>query len=423
MNSSVLLHWITNTGKDQLFQLKKTKQELTIEQVIYASNGSQEMLLMELSDETFSIPAIFIPEHVKTSFSIPSLTDGNDISLLKEVISVKEYMVVACRSNQKITPYLIIIDFEPMADCLPAEQSVKYIYHHPRTKDWMEQMTRTMPDMNSLVSSFFYSLILQNKLPQFNQVEPVIEFTLDAICTEPSRTQVPLHASDSQVPRPLPRPLPRSTSYSSSLPDTGSQPSILPPKPNSPPQVISLPNTSTQPKDLYHEIQSSQSMVDIATTEEEINSFLETAFSDLELPLMEEEEEGHVPKRQRIETPSPSSQDSDLMLDLPDFVFFYTSQLEQENEAAAAVVVTQTVPATTTTTAPPPPPPAAAEKNPDLPITTQQEHPLNSENLSAQDRFLKTQERAVLDLLESNESTAKIKMAALCQFRTLSLLS
>ena len=342
--------------------------------------------------------------------SISSLTDGNDISLLKEVISVKEYMVVACRSNQKITPYLIIIDFEPMADCLPAEQSVKYIYHHPRTKDWMDQMTRTMPDMSSLVSSFFYSLILQNKLPQFNQVEPVIEFTLDAICTEPSRTQVPLRGSDSQVSHPLPR----SASYSSSLPDTGSQPSILPSKPNSPPQVTSLPNTSAQPKDLYHEIQSSQSMVDIATTEEEINSFLETAFSDLELPLMEEEEQGHVPKRQRIEAPSPSSDDSCLMLDLPDSVFFYISQPEQENEAAASAVTTTT---TTTTVA------VAAEKNLNLPITTQQENPVNSENSSAQDRNLKIQERAVLDLLESNESTAKIKMAALCRFRTLSLLS
>ncbi|KAI7901659.1 uncharacterized protein BX663DRAFT_513590 [Cokeromyces recurvatus] len=91
-------------------------------------------------------------------------------------------MIGVCCVNNKVYPYLIILEFnyEPKAVERPF-RNAQCVYKNDEIKEWIDNLNRSVQHLDRPLSTYFKSRELGKKYPTFKQIEPMLEFILSKL--------------------------------------------------------------------------------------------------------------------------------------------------------------------------------------------------------------------------------------------------
>ncbi|KAI8968400.1 hypothetical protein BDF20DRAFT_896136 [Mycotypha africana] len=153
---------ILNIRNNQFFTLKTGLKDYIITRASFARNGINNsniisLLLTEVSDGVYSIPALLIPSQVQTKFKLSDSNMNDCQELVGRMINIDQYMVSAFRKESQFQPYLIVLNFDISSQegIIQEEKNVPNISSHPDVQQWLEKLQLSIPDKSRPLSSYF----------------------------------------------------------------------------------------------------------------------------------------------------------------------------------------------------------------------------------------------------------------------------
>ncbi|KAK4512799.1 uncharacterized protein ATC70_003506 [Mucor velutinosus] len=170
--------WITERSSRKLNQVVSDEKTMRIKLALHICDERQtELVIMELADDSFFIPAIFKPDDIRKKFGLSDLKLSID-ALEERIVKIKMYAVSAYRSNRNLYPYLVVTDFEYVKGRSRIDSDLQHAYTTKQVENWIDDVQQSLHNVHDPVSKMFPSSALMAEYRNFNALECHLEAIL-----------------------------------------------------------------------------------------------------------------------------------------------------------------------------------------------------------------------------------------------------
>ncbi|CAO3640974.1 unnamed protein product [Mucor fragilis] len=183
--------WITERSSRSLNSVATNERTARIKLALHICDERQtELVVMELADDSFFIPAIFKPDDIRKKFGLSDLALSVD-TLEERVVKIKAYAVSAYRSNSSLYPYLIVTDFEYIKGRSRVDNDLQHAYTVKEVETWIDHIQQSIHNLHNPVSKMFPSSALMAQYPNLATLECHLEAILPRMYR--FRTRMPMN--------------------------------------------------------------------------------------------------------------------------------------------------------------------------------------------------------------------------------------
>ncbi|KAI8646933.1 hypothetical protein BD408DRAFT_217080 [Parasitella parasitica] len=185
--------WVTEGSSHVLNVLSSKSKNTIVKRGLYVGNKDQgvELVMMEISDGEYFIPALFNIDDVRERFGLSNLLLSTD-SLKEKALVIKTYSISALRINGSIYPYVIVVDFDCKPTRIAIADDLRHAHTHKTVENWLNLVQQNIHNLKNPMSVVFPSAALKAKYPRLSFIEGFLEAMLSMMYTY-NRAPLPSH--------------------------------------------------------------------------------------------------------------------------------------------------------------------------------------------------------------------------------------